>query len=62
MATITHKTKGLTIVEQEYLKVVRLELRQAIKEGEPQRAMSFAKEAARLQRKKLASKEGHNER
>jgi len=47
------RTMGLTVVEQEYLRLLRPELRQAIKEGDPVRAASFAKELARLQRKKL---------
>lgn len=49
---------GLTVVEREYLKLLKPELRQAIKEGDPGRAASFAKEIARLQRKKLQTKGG----
>ena len=48
--------KGLTIVEKEYLKLLKPELRRAIREGDLQRAASFAKEIARLQRKKLQEK------
>jgi hypothetical protein len=44
---------GLTVVEREYLRMLRPELRLAIKEGDSGRAASFAKEIARLQRKKL---------
>ena len=51
-----NKKKGLSIVEIQYLKLLKPELQQAIKEGEPQRAASFAKEIARLQRKKLQTK------
>ena len=43
----------LTIVEKEYLKLLKPELADAIRSGEPERAASFAKELARLQRKKL---------
>jgi len=48
----------LTVVEREYLRLLKPELRQAIKEGDPGRAASFAKEVARLQRKKLQAREG----
>lgn len=47
------RKKVLSVVEREYLKLLKPELRQAIKEGDPLRAASFAKEIARLQRKKL---------
>jgi hypothetical protein len=52
---------GLTVVEREYLKLLQPELRQAIKEGEPIRAASFAKEIARLQRKRLSTKGDTND-
>lgn len=42
---------SLSIVEIEYLKLLEPELRQAIEDGEPNRAASFAKELARLRRK-----------
>ena len=48
----------LTCVEKEYEKVIRPELKKAIREGEPDRAASFAKELAKLQRKKLCQKKG----
>lgn len=48
----------LSVVEREYLKLLKPELQQAIEQGEPERAASFAKEIARLQRKKLQQEEG----
>lgn len=44
---------ALNIVEKEYLKLLKPQLADAIRSGEPDRAASFAKELARLQRKKL---------
>jgi len=55
MRTKQKKDGGLTVVEKEYLKVLMPELRKAISGGEPDRAASFAREAARLQRKKIKS-------
>ena len=51
---------GLSIVEREYLRLLRPELRRAIKEGEPERAASFAKEIARLERKRHSRKRADN--
>ena len=51
-----NKKNRLTVIEREYLKLLRPELRQAVKEGDPTRAASFAKEIARLQRKKSQAK------
>ena len=56
------KVKGLSVVEREYLKLLKPELRQAIKEGDPLRAASFAKEIARLQRKKLQAQGAMDDR
>jgi len=50
----------LNIVEREYLKALRPELRRAIESGEPERAATFAKAIARLQRKRLAGKQKKN--
>jgi hypothetical protein len=57
MRTKRKKSFGLTVVEKEYLKVLMPELREAIRSGEPDRAASFAREAARLQRKKIRLRE-----
>lgn len=45
-------TMALNIVEKEFLKVLKPQLADAIRSGEPNRAASFAKELARLQRKR----------
>lgn len=42
---------SLTMVETEYLRLLKPELEAAIENGEPERAASFAKEIARLRRK-----------
>ncbi len=42
---------SLSLVEREYLRLLKPELHKAIEAGEPDRAASFAKEIARLQRK-----------
>lgn len=56
------KTKsGLSVVEVEYVKLLKPELQQAIEQGEPKRAAAFAKEIARLQRKKLQAAGGNND-
>lgn len=52
MSTKTKK-RGLTVVEREYLKALRLELRKAIQDGEPDRAATFAREVAKLRRKQI---------
>ena len=49
---------GLNVVEKEYLKLLKPQLADAIRSGEPDRAASFAKELARLQRKKHHQKKG----
>ena len=57
------KTKSrLSVVEVEYVKLLKPELQQAIEQGEPERAAAFAKEIARLQRKKLQAAGGNNDR
>lgn len=43
----------LSVVEREYLKALKPELRAAIRDGLPERAATFAKAIARLERKKL---------
>jgi len=48
---------GLTIVEIEYRKLLRTELKQAINAGEPDRAAAFSKELAKLRRKELKCKQ-----
>jgi hypothetical protein len=50
--------KGLTIVETEYKKLLRPELRNAINSGDPERAAAFAKELAKLRRKELSTTRG----
>lgn len=52
---------GLTIVEIEYRKLLRTELKQAINAGEPDRAAAFAKELAKLRRKELKCKQSKGE-
>jgi len=58
---------ALSVVEREYLKLLKPELAQAIQSGDPNRAATFARELAKLRRKsmKLAPKTiregGHNE-
>lgn len=42
---------SLSLVEREYLRLLKPELHKAIEAGEPERAASFAKEIARLRRK-----------
>ena len=59
MTAKNHKSV-LNIVEREYLKALRPELRRAIESGEPERAATFAKAIARLQRKRLAGKRKKN--
>jgi len=50
---MNNRKTRLSIVEREYLKALKPELRAAIKDGLPERAASFAKAIARLERKKL---------
>jgi len=49
---------ALNIVEREFLKVLKPQLADAIKSGEPDRAASFAREIAKLQRKKQQRRRG----
>jgi hypothetical protein len=43
-------------ITQEYIKILKPELRKAIQAGEPDRAASFARELAKLHRKRQISK------
>lgn len=52
---------GLNVVEKEYLKLLKPHLAEAIRSGEPDRAASFAKELAKLQRKKNRQRKGAKE-
>ena len=47
---------SLNVVEKEYLKLLRPELANAIRNGEPDRAASFARELAKLQGTKQQKK------
>jgi hypothetical protein len=44
---------GLTVVDREYLKLLRPELATAIRNGEPDRAASLARAIAKLRRKTI---------
>jgi hypothetical protein len=57
MTAKNHKS-ALNIVEREYLRALRPELRRAIQGGEPERAAAFARAIARLERKRKATQEG----
>lgn len=48
---------ALNLVEIEYVKLLEPELKEAISNGEPDRAASFAKELARLRRKEKTDRE-----
>jgi len=48
------KRKGLSLVEIEYKKLLKPELKVALAEGDADRAAAFAKALARLRRKELA--------
>lgn len=50
---------SLSIVDREYLKVVKRELATAIRNGEPERAASFARALARLIRKDKSQAQDH---
>ena len=50
--------KGLSLVEVEYRKLLKPELRNAINTGEPERAAAFAKALAKLRRKELSATGG----
>jgi hypothetical protein len=47
----------LTIVDREYLKLLKPELAAAIRNGDPDRAASFARELAKLRRKSKSGRE-----
>ncbi len=46
---------ALTILDREYLRLLKPELAAAIRDGEPERAASFAKALAKLRRKEKKS-------
>lgn len=52
------RRKGLSVVEVEYRKLLRPELKNAINIGDPERAAAFAKALAKLHRKEIAAKGG----
>jgi hypothetical protein len=61
VVNIKEKTMSLTIVEKEYLRLLKPQLADAIRNGEPDRAASFARELARLKRKKLKPQKRGNQ-
>jgi len=50
------RRKGLSVVDVEYRRALQPELKNAIHNGEPERAAAFAKALAKLRRKELAVK------
>lgn len=50
---------SLNVVEREYIKLLRPELTAAIRDGEPDRAASFARELAKLVRKRRRASQQH---